>query len=876
MSVVKSKMNELFTELTLYIQTDRELFKKNHEVSDDKFIRSSSDALKVLVFLREVFNEFVDFFEKYPSLKQVFDKDLTSYQELSSRESILELCFFDCNVIHGVEETCYCTDLENICSLDFASAKNLFHGWVSTIEGMHLATQQLLQNDFSIDTELKDLNCSCSNCVSGYYSNARLMSMREIEDSINHFKSTIEQNRSVSIDLAASYFFKMRAEIDHTLMIARKRLKRATSNRLNSIAKEMIKDSLAYPAPVVLAYSETIKTLCRQKLKQEGLREELIDDDEFGRFFDQLGVGIWKDEKKLDQEIRRLIKVVLAFKRKDISANILKEYLGEFWLHSSARRINRKIIYHMGPTNSGKTYAAINSLCSAKTGCYLAPLRLLAAELYDTMNAKGVPTTLLTGEEIVEVDGANHFSSTIEMAKLGQGFDCCVIDEIQMIADSHRGWAWTRALVNICAPEIHICGDASSLNMIKEVVSLTGDELEIKHYERMTELKVEAGHVVMGDLKKGDAVIVFSRRNALKYKADLEQVGYKVSVVYGMLSPEVRREQARKFDQGETDIIVSTDAIAMGMNLPIKRIVFTVLSKFVNSQEYALTDSEIKQIAGRAGRFQRFPVGYVTCLAKEKDGISRLNRALGSKLPQQDRVMVGPDLDIFTKVNSALEKNSLPQLKLSEFLRLFNTMKFIKPFNCVNLTDMIELTETVEDIDRTGVLTSAETFGFACAPVNLGLVEHVQFFVHILSNFVAGRGVKFDEIDVSSKDIDYLETSIKCIELYQWLSRHFNNKNFEYVLAELLENKGQAVSCLNDLLSEKSVRTCSSCGVRLEEESKFRICEKCFKRINIERRARDFEDNGRGGSKFHKRPSGGGANNEKVGSKFSRFRKKNR
>ena len=114
-----------------------------------------------------------------------------------------------------------------------------------------------------------------------------------------------------------------------------------------------------------------------------------------------------------------------------------------------------------------KTYHAIQRLCEVQTGCYLAPLRLLAAELYDTMNQKGAVTTLLTGEEVIEVEGATHFSSTIEMARLQEPFDCCVIDEIQMITDPQRGWAWTRALVNIMAEEIHICGDPSVLDLVK-------------------------------------------------------------------------------------------------------------------------------------------------------------------------------------------------------------------------------------------------------------------------------------------------------------------------------------------------------------------------------------------------------------------------
>ena len=109
-------------------------------------------------------------------------------------------------------------------------------------------------------------------------------------------------------------------------------------------------------------------------------------------------------------------------------------------------------------------------------------MRLLASELYDTMNNKGAVTTLLTGEEVIEVDGATHYSSTIEMARLNEEFDCCVIDEIQMITDPQRGWAWTRALVNVISPEIHLCGDPSVLELVKKILKLTGDELEIKEY----------------------------------------------------------------------------------------------------------------------------------------------------------------------------------------------------------------------------------------------------------------------------------------------------------------------------------------------------------------------------------------------------------
>jgi ATP-dependent RNA helicase SUPV3L1/SUV3 len=507
----------------------------------------------------------------------------------------------------------------------------------------------------------------------------------------------------------------------------------------------------------------------------------------------------------------------MSFKRKDISATILRDYLGQFWLHSSTRRKKRKVIYHMGPTNSGKTYNAIEALAMSKHGCYLAPLRLLASELFDTLNEKGVKTNLLTGEEVIELEGASHYSSTIEMAKLHEEFDCVVIDEIQMITDTQRGWAWTRALVNIDADEVHLCGDPSVFELVEKILELTGDTLEVRNYERKTKLLVEKKPIKLVDLQENDALIVFSRRNALKYKMDLENLGFKVSIVYGRLSPEVRREQARKFDQGETDIMVSTDAIAMGMNLPVRRIVFSTLSKFINSKEHPITNSEIKQIAGRAGRYQRFPEGFVNALQQVDDGTDRLETALGYKLPQKELAMVGPDLEIFKSVNTALEENDLNTLSLSEFLRLFNTMSFDKPFYCVDLKEMIEVAEMVEEADVEGILSDSEIFGFACAPVNLGLMEHVQYFVWILNHFVTGMGIQNEDVDVDSDDIDYLETAIKCVELYQWLARHFDNKNFFFNENSLIDNKSKAIERLNQLLSEKTSRRCSSCGVKLPD-----------------------------------------------------------
>jgi ATP-dependent RNA helicase SUPV3L1/SUV3 len=628
----------------------------------------------------------------------------------------------------------------------------------------------------------------------------------------------------------------------------RNKLKRSSVNKLENEVKTHFRSKFGAKSDLGKVYKEKLTVFFNTLLVDQGLKPELVSPEEYERFYFQLETNIWKGETFLRKEFERFTQAILALKRKDISASILRDYLGQFWLHTEARRINRKIIYHMGPTNSGKTYHAIEALCKAKNGCYLAPLRLLASELFDTMSTKGVRTTLLTGEEVIEVPDSTHFSSTIEMAKLQTRFECCVIDEIQMLTDPQRGWAWTRALINIQADEVHICGDHSVLDLVKKILALCGDSLEVREYTRMTELKVMDHQIPLSALQKNDALIVFSRRNALKYKADLEELDFKVSIVYGRLSPEVRREQARKFDEGETDIMVSTDAIAMGMNLPVKRIVFSALSKFVDDKENPLTFSEIKQISGRAGRFKRFPIGIVTTLNRVEDGLRTLNNAMAHHLNQSDKAMVGPDLDIFKSVNHALEANSLPSLSLSEFLRLFNTMTFQKPFYCVDMKEMIELAEMVEGADEDRTLSYAEIFGFACAPVNLGLIEHVQYYLWILNHYVGNQLIHNESIDETSDNIDYLETSIKCVELYQWLSRHFSNKNFEFDEKKLLENKSKAIERLNELLSEKIGKTCSSCGCKMPLNARFNICDECFSSRKFQRRSRPPEREKKGGS----------------------------
>ncbi|NOR55815.1 MAG: helicase, partial [Sulfurovum sp.] len=147
-------------------------------------------------------------------------------------------------------------------------------------------------------------------------------------------------------------------------------------------------------------------------------------------------------------------------KREELLAKTIRDFKNLFPL---ARALKRKIVFHVGPTNSGKTYAALKELESAVTGYYLAPLRLLALEGYENLRKNDIHASLITGEEEIIDEESTHISSTIEMMNGSVEVDVCVIDEIQMISDRDRGWAWANALMGVPAKKVILTGSANAL-----------------------------------------------------------------------------------------------------------------------------------------------------------------------------------------------------------------------------------------------------------------------------------------------------------------------------------------------------------------------------------------------------------------------------
>ncbi|KAF9739480.1 hypothetical protein PMIN06_001087 [Paraphaeosphaeria minitans] len=278
--------------------------------------------------------------------------------------------------------------------------------------------------------------------------------------------------------------------------------------------------------------------------------------------------------------------------------------------YPATREIPRTVHLHVGPTNSGKTYHALKRLEEADRGIYLGPLRLLAHEVFTRLNAKGKPCALVTGEEQRVPDGdVKMWSCTVEMAPLNTPLDVAVIDEIQMINHNERGWAWTSAFLGVQAREIHLCGEARTVPIMKELCALIGDKVEVHEYERLTPLKV-ANNSLNGSLnrlEKGDCIVAFSVLGLHALRKEVEtKTGRKCAIVYGSLPPETRAQQARLFNDPDNDydFLVASDAIGMGLNLSIKRVIFESTMKNNGSEFVPLKISEVKQIGGRAGRYR--------------------------------------------------------------------------------------------------------------------------------------------------------------------------------------------------------------------------------------------------------------------------------
>ena len=260
----------------------------------------------------------------------------------------------------------------------------------------------------------------------------------------------------------------------------------------------------------------------------------------------------------------------------------------------------QKISAILGPTNTGKTFSAINKLLNYSNGVMGFPLRLLARENYERVKQEigSNKVALVTGEEKIVPKSAKYFFCTVESIP-DYNFDFVGIDEIQLCADYERGHLFSEKLLNRKgSKETIFLGSLSMEKILKKIYP----NIQIKKKKRLSKLSY-CGYKNLTRLPNRSAIIAFSLIDVYEIANKIKQAHGGVSVVMGALSPDVRNAQVQLFDDGKVDYIVATDAIGLGLNLNIKNIFFSRLKKFDGLRERKLTNDEISQIAGRAGRY---------------------------------------------------------------------------------------------------------------------------------------------------------------------------------------------------------------------------------------------------------------------------------
>jgi ATP-dependent RNA helicase SUPV3L1/SUV3 len=353
--------------------------------------------------------------------------------------------------------------------------------------------------------------------------------------------------------------------------------------------------------------------------------------------------------------------------------------------------------------------------------------------------------------------------------------DTVVIDEVQLLTDRDRGWAWCQALVGAPAQRVIMTGSPDAIPLVQAMAEYLGEPLTVHRLERYVPIDAQPEPMSLSDVQPGTAIIAFTRRDVLALKAELEGK-HRIAVIYGNLTPEVRREEARRFRNGEAQVLVSTDAIAMVLNLPIRTVCFSTLQKWNGEDDVQLEPWEILQIGGRAGRFGHYERGHVGAL--ERRDAKRIAQVFSPAFEPRERdiaTTVRPGTDHIAVIAEGMHTKRLARA-LTAFQR---GMTFDSPLLSPGVQeDMIQLADLA---DRHPAIPLAERLTLASAPVDMRLEWLIQ-------EYGTWMGVRAAEGEVhlaplapvfqkerafADEELRGAEMEAKRLTLYAWLAYRF-------------------------------------------------------------------------------------------------------
>ncbi len=488
-----------------------------------------------------------------------------------------------------------------------------------------------------------------------------------------------------------------------------------------------------------------------------------------------------------------------------------------------AYREEQQLYLHIGEPNSGKTHDALQALKDAGSGWYLAPLRLLAYEIFDRLNDEGVACNLLTGEEYIPVEGARITAATIEMFNATDSGACVIIDEAQMLADADRGWAWTRALMESAAPEMHIIGPPTARQLIEVLAEAAEIPCELVEHQRLAPIALAERHFTLESLPPSTILVAFSRRAVLDLKMKLERFGRAVSVVYGSLPPEVRRRQADRFAAGETEICVATDAVGMGLNLPADVVCFYEVEKFDGKDDRQLYPSEVHQIGGRAGRYGMSTTGLIA--ATNRPDLNVIRELYAQTPATLTFARVAPTVDDLNLIPGSLAD------QLTQWAELKSIPAELRAvITTADMDERIELAKMLSDNDikKLGLASALQLVN---APTRKGTRAYWLDCAHMI---LEGYQIPLPDAAPApirdGGDLEAAEFSIACADIYLWLSRRREFAQFCEAHLQVREERREWSLSIDEALLRNlnTARRCRACGALLPSRHRYRICDKCF------------------------------------------------
>ncbi len=462
----------------------------------------------------------------------------------------------------------------------------------------------------------------------------------------------------------------------------------------------------------------------------------------------------------------------------------------------------KRITAVLGPTNTGKTHLAVETMLEYESGIIGFPLRLLAREIYDKCVAKvgSEKVALITGEEKIIPKVPKYYICTAESMPKDTMVDFVAIDEVQMCTDHERGHIFTDRLLNMRGEKLTMFLGSQTM---RQIISSLIEGVEFVNRERYSKLTY-SGYKKISRLNPKTALIAFSIDEVYAMAELIRRQKGGAAVIMGSLSPKTRNSQVKLYQSGDANFLVATDAIGMGINMDIDNVSFSSLKKFDGKRTRKLTLSEISQIAGRAGRHVNDGTFGITgeCKQLSSDEIEKLEK---HELNNID-ILYWRNSDInFNSIDSLI--NSLEKKTNSQFLKRINDCEDEKVLKFFIKNNEIKKNENSKEfIEILWECCQIPDFSKKAYGNHIEVVKKVFEFLTSKSGKVANDYMKkqLQYLDRYDGNIDTLTNRISNIRTWSYVANKrnwVNNSDYWIEASKNIEDK------LSDKLHEELTKS---------------------------------------------------------------------